>query len=175
MKYIMKKIIFILSIVCLAGCSGYSGEVRQALDAAGDNRGELEKVLLHYRKRLEEKERETPDAPLKLRAAEFLIANMPGHYSHEDTAYINGYYNTLEKILVQGNGERQDSLYLSLCRQYAATWIPDTLEDIRVIKADYLIACIDRSFHIWQQSEWAQHLGFDDFCEYILPYKVAEW
>jgi hypothetical protein len=166
----------VLIISCLSDSSSdYPAEVRRALNAAGGNRGELEKVLLHYRKGFEEKVQKTSDASLKLRAAGFLIANMPGHYSHENTAFITGYYNALEKILTQGRGERQDSLYLSLCRQYAAVWDPDTLEDIHVIKADYLIAGIDRSFHIWRQSEWAQHLGFDDFCEYILPYKVAEW
>ncbi len=42
--------------------------VENALVAAGSNRGELEKVLAHYR-----------DNPRKLEAARFLIANMPGH------------------------------------------------------------------------------------------------
>ncbi|MBP5362438.1 MAG: hypothetical protein J6Y71_05370, partial [Ruminococcus sp.] len=39
-----------------------------ALRAAGNNRGELEAVLEHYK-----------DDPEKLAAARFLIENMPGH------------------------------------------------------------------------------------------------
>lgn len=41
---------------------------------AGDNQGELEKVLEHY-----------AGEPMKLEAARFLIENMPGHYSYADT------------------------------------------------------------------------------------------
>jgi hypothetical protein len=51
----------------------YSPEVNSILFMAGDNRLELEKVLKHYSK--------NPEDSLKLRAAEFLIVNMPGKYS----------------------------------------------------------------------------------------------
>jgi hypothetical protein len=48
-------------------------EVEEVLQEAGSNRCELEKVLKHYSK--------NPADSLKLRAAEFLIANMSGRYS----------------------------------------------------------------------------------------------
>ena len=54
--------------------------LEQALELAGSNRCELEKVLEHY-----------ADDSLKLEAAKFLIRNMPGHYSYVDTATINKY------------------------------------------------------------------------------------
>ena len=41
---------------------------------SGENRGELEQVLAHYS--------HDPADSLKLKAAKFLIANMPGHYSY---------------------------------------------------------------------------------------------
>jgi hypothetical protein len=44
--------------------------VEEALAKAGDNRAELEKVLLHYK--------EAGD-PQRLQGAEYLIANMEGH------------------------------------------------------------------------------------------------
>jgi hypothetical protein len=47
----------------------YSPEINSVLFMAGDNRPELEKVLKHYGR--------NPSDRLKLRAAEFLIANMP--------------------------------------------------------------------------------------------------
>jgi hypothetical protein len=51
----------------------YSFEIEKVLQQAGNNRNELETVLTHYG-------RNTGDS-LKLRAAEFLIVNMPGKYS----------------------------------------------------------------------------------------------
>ena len=51
----------------------YSPEINRVLFMAGKNRGELEKVLKHYS--------QNPADSLKLKAAEFLIINMPGKYS----------------------------------------------------------------------------------------------
>ncbi len=60
----------------LSSCSGNESEaLEQALQMAGDNRAELEKVLAHYS--------HAPADSLKLRAAVFLIENMPGHYSYD--------------------------------------------------------------------------------------------
>ncbi|MDR1372931.1 MAG: hypothetical protein LBJ17_07455 [Dysgonamonadaceae bacterium] len=48
------------------------------------------------------------------------------------------------------------------------------VRDLQVIKTDCLIDNIDRAFDLWQNGEFATHLTFDDFCEYLLPYKVCE-
>ena len=53
--------------------AGYSSEIQSVLQLAGSNRSELVKVLKHYGK--------NPADSLKLKAAEFLIVNMPGKYS----------------------------------------------------------------------------------------------
>ncbi|MDR2009047.1 MAG: transglutaminase domain-containing protein, partial [Bacteroidales bacterium] len=50
----------------------YSPEINAVLFMAGNNRSQLEKVLKHYGK--------NPADSLKLKAAEFLIINMPGKY-----------------------------------------------------------------------------------------------
>jgi len=39
---------------------------------------------------------------------------------------------------------------------------------------DILIDNIDRSFDVWQNGNWATHVDFEDFCEYILPYKCID-
>ncbi|MDR2130146.1 MAG: hypothetical protein LBP56_03085, partial [Odoribacteraceae bacterium] len=51
--------------------------LESALQFAGDNRPELEKVLKHY---------SSPADNLKYRAAVFLIKNMPAYYGHEGAA-----------------------------------------------------------------------------------------
>ncbi len=47
------------------------GNLRQSLDLAGDNRDEMEKVLRHFK---------NDQNPLKYKAAQFLIDNIPYQY-----------------------------------------------------------------------------------------------
>lgn len=138
--------------------------LEEALKYAGDNRIELEKVINHYKSN-----------SLKKKAAVFLIENMPGHYSYEDTSYSNKYYNEIDRVaeIYQNKSERiKDSLYRSVTNQY--TKYPRVVEDIKCIISSFLIDNIDSSFEVWQHGEWATHLNFDEFCEYLLPYKVCE-
>ena len=88
----MKNIItIILSLLLTASCTQDSMYMHYALRAAGKNKPELKAVLRHYR---------TIDKdPEKLRAAKYLIANMPAHYSYRDTAAINSYYSKALEIL----------------------------------------------------------------------------
>lgn len=44
-------------------------------------------------------------------------------------------------------------------------------QDYKTITSDYLIKNIDLAFDAWENKPWAQHLSFDQFCEYILPYR----
>ena len=71
----MKRIIYIIFCTFLISCGQYNAELENALKLAGENRHELEKVLYHYS--------QNPSDSLKLRAATFLIENMPGHYTLE--------------------------------------------------------------------------------------------
>ncbi|MCD8260664.1 MAG: hypothetical protein LUD15_03520, partial [Bacteroides sp.] len=48
---------------------------------------------------------------------------------------------------------------------------PLIVQDIEVLSADYLIENIDLAFKAWQEP-WSRHFTFDEFCEYILPYRV---
>ena len=70
----MQKTFFYFIIIFLfSSCTSYSDAIEETLRQAGSNRKELVKVLKHYGN--------DPSDSLKLRAAEFLIANMPGKYS----------------------------------------------------------------------------------------------
>ena len=74
MNRVRMTIIWSLSIVFFVSCES-AGDKRLdfALEQAGKNRIELEKVLNYYR-----------NDSLKLEAARFLIRNMPGHGGYED-------------------------------------------------------------------------------------------
>jgi len=99
------------------------------MSQAGPNRSQLESVLNHYRT--------ADDNPDKLRAAEFLVENMPAHYSHAGTG-------------------------------------SDTIPDAQVIKASYLIDNIDKAYEQWTTCPWAEQISFDQFLEWMLPYKAVE-
>ena len=57
----------------LTSCIQQESQLEQAISQSGDNHIELEKVLLHYSVNQSDS--------LKLKAAKFLIENMPGPYS----------------------------------------------------------------------------------------------
>ena len=161
---------FTFSFLCtlLSSClrSEEDSMLEDALELAGSNRPELQKVLDHY-----------ADDSLKLEAAKFLIRYMPGHTSYADTVTIKRYALAVDSIASSMKEEENINLICKAIDQMAHKMGIDTLkqvEDCQIITADYLIRNIDVAFYDWQQGPWAKHVSFDDFCEWILPYKVEE-
>ncbi len=75
--------LFIISATSVfVGCTALDADNRleEVLAMADSNRIEMEKVLDHYE-----------GDSMKMKAAKFLICNMPGHYSYADTAVIVRY------------------------------------------------------------------------------------
>ena len=100
------KVFFISYTICLLGaCRQSSTSLEDALVRSGDNRKELEKVLSFY-------STEESDS-LKLRAAIFLITNMPGHHFYDgelvrkfhDSARINRNISFFTKKKLHSNCE----------------------------------------------------------------------
>lgn len=164
----MKNIItIILSLLLTASCTQDSMYIHYALRAAGKNKPELKAVLRHYR---------TIDKdPEKLRAAKYLIANMPAHYSYRDTAAINSYYSKALEILGTGPSPdwQRDTLRQISDREFAGI-TRNTISDVEVMTSDYLIYSIDHAFCQWRTKPWAKHLTYEQFRDWILPYKVTE-
>lgn len=127
-----------------------------ALEFAEENRGELEKVLEHYK-----------NDNLKYEAARFLIENMPRYY-----AYKGGELDSVRRTLAK----YRKQLWLSSEElEYWENFAYEREEkvyDAKVITADYLIANIDHAFELWKKRPWNRDLSFDDFCELLLPYRV---
>ena len=152
-------IIFILSFV--TACADNHAKLETALRLAGDNRPELERVLAHYS--------HSPADSLKLRAARFLIENMPGHYTL-DGNLVNAYRRRIDS-------DTSITYFTRKVSDIALAFVKDIdrgarkLEDVRHIKADYLIHHIDRSFEKRDEYPWVGNLPFDDFLEYVLPYR----
>jgi hypothetical protein len=150
-------------------CSRYPGGVEQALTLAGDNRAELEQALEHYR-----------NEPQKLAAAQFLIANMIGKNSLDtlSVAASQPYLDALAAYRKQHGSYGREGVYLVCDSIRALTGnagqaVPRQIADLTRLSARFLITHIDRSFEVWQKYPWTARLGFDDFCNYVLPYRVT--
>ena len=158
----------LLLLLLVAGACGRRDDdprLEEALRFAGENRAQLEQVLRHY-----------AHDSLKLAAAHFLIENMPGHYSYTDTAQVLRYSRQVGELCRRMRGgdfeELRDSINAAAAR--CGMQQADKTLDSRVVTADYLIANIDEAFRQWKEGRWARHLSYDEFCEYLLPYKVVE-
>lgn len=140
--------------------------LQNALEQAGNNRSELEKVLEYYK-----------NDSLKLEAARFLIRNMPYHYSYCDTISINSFYNEVEHILQNKDSLSLKEIETSIIEAEKKYKIKDaaTTQDIKLLRADFIIKNIEDAFNSWEKGNWSKHLDFNQFCEYILPYKVEEY
>lgn len=156
------------SIWVMVACTSELSPLEEAMQSSGSNRLELEKVLEYYR-----------NDSLKLKAAEFLIENMPFHYAYSGKD-LEKYHHYFEYFPQSWRGPTfvRDSLVNA-----EGAFCLDSLvvvPDIRVVKSDYLIRNIDFAFKVWHGQPWGKNVSFNDFLEYILPYRVgteeiAEW
>jgi hypothetical protein len=140
--------------------------LKQSLTLSGVNHPSLEIVLSHYK--------ENPADSLKYRAAVFLISNMAPHFSYDGEG-LKEYYDvsdSITKYYADNSAEEIQAAFNSFSFLVPAN--PRVVGDLQVIKADYLIDNIDRAFDLWQNENYARHLDFDEFCEYLLPYKACE-
>lgn len=149
------SIILSFFIMIFTSCADvYEEQVTYALEQAENNRTELEKILSHYKK-----------DPEKLRAARFLIANTPFYYSYQGAVL-----DTLKQIKSRGYVTEEIK---KKWRNFDFRSLPK-LRDVKVITADLLIENIDYAFKAWQERPWAKYYSFEEFCEYILPYRIED-
>ena len=152
-----KIYIFTLLLFCLA-CS-QPNRLELALEAAGENRAELEKVLTHFQ-----------HDKLKLKAAKFLITNMPYHFSYDEFFLSpTGRRYRPDITLIGGRGAVENYSDSLLQRGYRIAG--DRLPDITTVNSAFLINNIELAFKVWQKP-WARDVPFMDFCRFILPYRA---
>ena len=107
----MKGIVYFMFLCMCCACRYGDTVVEEALMLAGKNRGELEAVLEYYR-----------EDSLKTKAAEFLIGNMPGHYSFADTVSVNRYYDAVDAVLDSLSGRPMEEVKGTLERFDRSAW-----------------------------------------------------
>lgn len=152
-------------IIILSSCGKKNSDLEYALILSGENRTELEQVLSHF-------SHNSADS-LKLKAAKYLISNMPGHYSYYGSS-LDAYKNAVDSssVLKRLPWSIRNIFYLYPYQDVYSLMDVKRVEDVKCITASYLISNIEKAFECWKYP-WAQHLGFDDFCEYLLPYRIG--
>ena len=171
--------LFILVILFLVISCSKSSKLETALELAGDNRAELEKVLEHYKK--------DPADELKYKAACYMIENMQWHYGKqvqlsEEFWELFIREDSLVTLMLQDNKKEEHRILYSVYNKgkkeitvnkaiaksvTGGNYQPDLL----VLDADFLIQNIDAAFEV-KKNDLCKTLSFIDFCEYILPYRV---
>ena len=160
MNIILKKIaLSTLSLFCLVACNP---NLDFALEQAGENRAELEKVLEHFKN--------DPDT-LKYSAAKFLIENMPYHYTQEgksvesaDSAYL---------AMADYPLEQREKFLTEKTKDISFTTNKIAI-DIRNVKSDYLIKVIDEACELWHEVAWNRDYSTSLFFDYVLPYRLLD-
>lgn len=144
---------------------------------AGDNRQALISVLEHFK---------AAGNMEKLKAAEFLIANLPYNFSYDTTSLhkyrpiyeaCDSFKNRLENRHLDINlyiNPRWDSLRLRE-NPHRNIYSMPVIEDIKIISSDFLIATVEQAYAAWKNNPYSRDsVGFDDFCEHILPYRQVQ-
>ena len=95
---------------------------------------------------------------------------MPHCYSYQQGGEMDSvkrvrtYYSPFGQI---------DQTYARRWGHYTYRNLPK-IYDAHIITAEYLIDNIDRAFDNWQKRPWNRSLSFEDFCEYLLPYRIGD-
>lgn len=176
-----------LLLLFIYGCEKY--KVDEVIQLSGNNRVELEKVLSYYSKEVPDKE--------KLKAAKFLISNMKWHKSIVTTDSIRIANSFLDSLIYQADSILyktvfEDSVYaintpkplidaqIEFKRknyEYSKKYSPKTSNkeryDYEYLSAKQLIEHIDFAFSLKHSSPYLKDISFEDFCEYILPYRTV--
>jgi len=143
--------LLLLAAAGMFWCCQPISPLETALLLAGDNRRELETVLEYYSG--------SADDPLKLKAARYLIENMPGHYSL-DNAGTDNYFSKVESAYTDAPAYLKHILY---CLPSYFLEPAVKKEDVQYITAEFLIRHIDRSFELWNSSPWKKEVNEELF------------
>lgn len=129
---------------------------------------EIKELLYHYSV--------VDPVPQKYQAAKFIIDNIKGHYSYAGNQ-IYDYYDFAASLLSDSllSPEQQRDSLLFITDSRFKDLPKDRISDKYLISADYLIYNIDKSFEQWSTCPWASQLSFQDYLEWLLPYKAVEY
>lgn len=109
---------------------------------------------------------------LKLIAARFLLENATYHH-HLKTVFVDTLGNEIGINVYDYENRSQIEKTIDSLRnenKYEIHTYP--VWDVDLLTADQVIENIELAFLVWRTRPWASHVTFDQFCEFILPYRA---
>lgn len=161
MKYNV-NLICIVFLFLLPACTSKVSRLEIALQQAKGNKEELVKVLRYFE-----------NDSLKYRAACFLIENMPYHDYYEG----KDFKKYLKYFEVYSDGKHKPQQIVDSLEKVDGAFSFRSLShkyDIENIDSALLVNNIERAFKVWKEQPWGKNVCFDDFCEFVLPYRVGD-
>lgn len=161
--------LLLFSLILFFSCSTnkieHPKEIEQIINTAGSNKAELQKVIAHYSSNKKD--------TLKLKSAYFLIANMEGLYYYEGEQ-IDQYLKYLK--LIKSNPDEEEYISNSFKELYDPFDHSNLKKqyDLEHVKAEDLIENIEMAFKVWGEQPWGKDISFDQFCNYILPFRIRD-
>lgn len=153
-----EKLLYILLIVLMSGCKK---ETLPSMDDVINMNPRLSEVLQKYE-----------SDSLKQLAAEFLIINLPYYYSYEGVDMEH--YMKLYEIFGAGLNTLEE-VRDSVEKKYGNINFGQLITKSDVdISPEYLMNNIEWAFKVWKEQPWGKNVPFEDFCEYILPYRIKD-
>ncbi len=165
----------LLLVLCISliACNNYPEGVKKSLSLMNkENRLKFEKVFEYFNK---------PQDSLKLKAAYFLVENINGlgHYEGKQLRDYNVIFDILankpsdyrENLPWYANGVNQ--LFDSLQNIYGQMDFRNLhfVKDEDVFTTENFIKYINGAFAAWQNPWSKNSVSFDNFCNYVLPYR----
>jgi len=132
---------------------------------AGDWRREMKRVNAYYQL--------SPADSLQLKAARFLCNNLAGFHYYQGSQ-LDAYTKYL-KLINQAKDEGQYIMefFKSVSEPYSLSNL-QVQYDACFTKAEDIIANIDMAFKVWREQPWGKDYSFDQFCEFILPFRIQD-
>lgn len=164
-KYII-PIVFLSLVLFLSfhDFRSYPKSLDSIFEMAGSNQSELKKVIRHYSWFASDS--------LKRKAAIFLIENMDAHYSDQSDQWEKFQLKLDSLFKLKMDPAKLNPLFDSIYKKFDFSDVRH-VSDLQTVDAKFLIYNVDEAFEAWK-SPYARDLSFDDFCEYILPYRVGQ-
>lgn len=117
----------------------------------------------------------TYEDSLKQKAKAYLMEHGPMHRARKSVS-MDKYLETLRDInhryVYPESWEKLKNLVESNAQPVGRDWT-DVVYDADMLTAGFLDRQVERAFRWWREGKYARHLSFDEFCEYLLPYRFC--
>lgn len=163
----IRKWLYVLcACIALISCDNQKSKLNTALNLAGDNKEELEKVLNHFKA--------LPSDSLKYKAAVFLIENIPYHKYKSPIVEFNKVFDSIQNY---PKNKLRRGVFENILDSVSKIIHPRNSEliyDVKRVDSNFLINNIELAFNAWYRIPKDKRASFDEFCEYILPYRSTK-